>query len=160
MENFLYRGVCEEIFKKNKGLAPKGTSFSRAMKYGTGFKYGTITYGSSERNAVVGHQKDSSQFPTSGISTTPALDRAKYYALENGIYSKGFIYKIDRNLLKQFHVREYRVADSISIPEAPEDDEVILVPEDGGALPNGVVVETIEVFVDQKVIRHPQVDLF
>jgi hypothetical protein len=159
MEDFLYRGVNEEIFKNKKGLAPKGTSFVRAIQYGTGFKYGTITYGASERNAVVSHQKDSSRFPTLGVSTTPIFDRAKYYALSCGSGKKGYIYKISRSMLRQFNVKEYKVAEYLSNPDIPEDNEVILVSKNGD-LSAEVVIEIIEVSNDHKLIKHPQVDLF
>lgn len=159
MEDFLYRGVNEEIFKVKNGLTPKGTSFVRVIQYGTGFKYGTITYGASERNAVVSHQKDSSRFPTLGISTTPIFDRAKYYALSGGSCNKGYIYKISRVALGQFNVKEYKVAEYLSNPDIPEDNEIILVSKNG-ALPVEVVTEIIEVTNDQKMTKHLQVDLF
>jgi len=69
MERFLYRGVNAELYERTEGrLVPKaiGQAFERSLMYGQGFKYGEGTYGTSTQNAVVGHQKDSAAFPTSG----------------------------------------------------------------------------------------------
>jgi len=143
---YLYRGVSEEMHNAKSSLAPKGTSFYRAIKYDQGFKYDSgVTYGSSINNAIVGHQLDSVKFPTSGISTTPFIDRAKIYALNNGKGSKGIIYKIDRTLLSKNKVKEYRVSEYAKFPSIPEDDEVILVAENNGVLPHEVIVDTIPV---------------
>jgi hypothetical protein len=143
---YLYRGVSEEMHNAKSSLAPKGTSFFRTIKYGQGFKYDSgVTYGASVNNAIVGHQLDSAKFPTSGISTTPFIDRARIYALSNGKNAKGIIYKIDRALLSKNKVKEYKVSEYAKSPSIPEDDEVILVVENNGALPHEVIVDIVSV---------------
>lgn len=143
---YLYRGVSEEMHKEGFSLHPKGTSFYRINKYGEGFKYGSgITYGSSINNAVIAHQRDSGRFPTSGISTTPFFERAKIYALSSGEKQKGVVYKIDRSLVLINNVKEYRVADYTKFPNIPEDDEVILVIDNNVPLPSECVIEIIPV---------------
>ena len=143
---YLYRGVSEEMHERGSGLHPKGTSFYRSIKYGEGFKYGSgVTYGSSINNAVIAHQRNSEHFPTSGISTTPLFERAKIYALSGNKKLKGFVYKIDRSLVLKNNIKEYRVADYTKFPNIPEDNEVILVTSDSGPLPWECVIEIIPV---------------
>lgn len=143
---YLYRGVSEEMHNTDAGLVPKGTSFYRTIIVGEGFIVGSgVTVGSSMNNAIVGHQIDSAKFPSSCISTTPFIDRAKIYALSNSKNAKGILYKIDRVLLSKNKVREYRVSEYAESPSIPEDDEVILVAENNGILPHEVIVDTIPV---------------
>ncbi len=74
MQRYLYRGVNSELHKTNGGkLVPKviGVPFKQNVYWGR-FCWGDgRVFGESETNAVVQHQRDSSQNPTSGISTTP-----------------------------------------------------------------------------------------
>ena len=126
MSQFLYRGVSSDIHNKKTALQPKGINFEQGVKYGER-PYGTFTYGESEKNAVVRHQDDSAIFPTSGVSTTLHLERAKYYALGNGKHQKGYVYKIERSKLKDNSVKEFVVKDYVLTPKIPEDDEIILV---------------------------------
>jgi hypothetical protein len=147
MERYLYRGVNAKIHEDTGGkLEPKaiGEPFKRLVKYGH-FKYGEVTYGKSLKNAVVSHQKNSSAYPTSGISTTPFFDKAKVYATNKGKYATGVIYKIDTELLQKAKVRAYKVIDFTVKPALPDDKEIILVAEDFGTLPAEIVVEVIEV---------------
>lgn len=147
MERYLYRGVNSEMHERTEGqLIPKalGHPFKRAGKYGQ-FKYGEITYGKSTKNAVVGHQKDSSSFPSSGVSTTPIFENAKEYATHKGKYSSGYVYKIDTHQLSHAGVEAHIVSEHAPMPSIPEDEEVILVASDYGALPSDIVVEIIKV---------------
>jgi hypothetical protein len=60
MKRYLYRRVNPEMYQSRRGrLEPKaiGKSFKGTVKYGQGFKYGEVTYGSSTKNTVVGHQR-------------------------------------------------------------------------------------------------------
>lgn len=149
---YLYRGISEEMHIKNEGLQPKGTSFYRGIIIGElhdggdGAVIGSgITCGDSIDNAVIAHQRDSKAFPSSGVSTTPFLERAKIYAIHKAKQAKGFVYKIDRVLLAEKGVGEYRVADYATRPEIPEDDEVILVSNNNGVLPQEIVIEVISI---------------
>jgi hypothetical protein len=94
---------------------------------------------------VIRHQLNQEGFPTSGISTTPHLERAVVYARGKSGDSEGFVYKIDRTALTARGVDEFVVARFCS-PSIPEDDEVILVVQGGGAhLPQELIVEIIPV---------------
>lgn len=77
MERFLYRGVNEALHASIKGkLLPKkiGAPFKRHVYYGEEVYYNDgSTYGESEANAVIMHQRNSSKYPSSGVSTTPIL---------------------------------------------------------------------------------------
>ncbi len=101
-----------------------------------------ITFDSSAANAVIRHQING--FPTAGISTTPHFLRAKHYATSGGV-GLGRVFKIDRSLLNKYGVKEFVVTHYATWPCVPEDDEIILVAANYGALPDGIVVETIPV---------------
>lgn len=147
MERYLYRGVNAKMHKDTGGkLEPKaiGEPFKRFVKYGQ-FKYGQVTYGESAQNAVVSHQENSTEYPTSGVSTTPHFENAKAYATHQGKHTSGVVYKIDSELLIKAKVTAYKVIDFITRPAIPEDKEVILVAKDLGPLPDQIVVEVIKV---------------
>lgn len=148
MDRYLYRGVNPDMYDSTGGrLFPKaiGEPFKRAIKYGQGFKYGEITYGKSAKNAIVAHQRDSSAFPSSGVSTTPVFENAETYALHKGKYTSGYVFKIDTERFESAGVIGYDVSEYAPTPAIPEDKEIILVAEDFGALPKYIVVEIIEV---------------
>jgi hypothetical protein len=107
------------------------------------------TWDSSTANAVIRHQLNQEGFPTSGISTTPHVSRACTYARAKDGRSVGYIYKIDRRLLKQHDVQEFVVSDFCA-PSVPEDDEVILITNSGVALAPALVVEVIPVAAIEK----------
>lgn len=144
---YLYRGVGIEFFDKTGGkLIPKvTTSFIYAFKYGDpSNKYGSgTTYGTSATNAVIRHQLNQDGFPTSGVSTTPHIHRAQYYATHGGKYKFGYLFKINRDLLEVNNVSEFAVADYVRQPSVPEDEEVILVHRDFGNLPDEIIAEII-----------------
>ncbi len=148
-ERYLYRGENSQLYKKNEGkLIPKSTNaFLYAFKYGNSdYKYGSGgTYGVSPANAVLGHQMDSKKYPTSGISTTPHFECACNYALGRGEFEIGYVFKIDRELLESNNVKEWLVAQYVTHPSVPEDDEVILVSNDFDILPENIIVEIIPV---------------
>lgn len=156
MERYLYRGVNSEMYESTGGrLEPKaiGKSFKRTIKYGQGFKYGEITYGNSTNNAVVSHQKDSSAFPSSGVSTTSVFENARAYATHKGKFESGYVFKIDTELLESASVSAYVVSEYTKEPAIPEDKEVILVASDCGVLPENIVVEIIKVYTQHSVPR-------
>jgi hypothetical protein len=148
MFRYLYRGVSEEKYNEDgKGLRPYELGpFASGFKLDDGHYLDEgLTLDSSDDNSVIKHQKDSRRYPTSGIFTTPFFGRAKYYALHNGTRTKGYIYRIDRNLLAHHSVREFVVSEYAVDPKVPEDEEVILYVQNGNELPREVIVEAIEV---------------
>ena len=144
--SFLYRGVNPHLYHSTHGLVPRGFGpFEYTfLADGTIEADGSATAGPSEQNAVLRHELGQEGFPTAGISTTPRVERARIYATGGGRYASGYILRIDRTLLAKMGVKEYVVADWIPHPSVPEDAEVVLVANDCGALPPGVVVEVID----------------
>jgi len=97
--------------------------------------------GESVANSVVTHQwKQRGAFPTSGISTSPLFERARYYALHDRQYDSGRVLEFDVSILTSLGVSAYRVADYVPFPAVPEDDEFILVAPGGGLIPESAVV--------------------
>jgi hypothetical protein len=128
-----------------RGLEPKRSgSFSDSACYGEAKYDEGWNYGESEANAVLRHQLDQKGLPTVGISTTPSYERAAYYATFGGRRT-GYVYKIDRESLAAHRVREVVVGAFTPAPSIPEDQEVILVSVNGGALPEALILETSEV---------------
>ena len=123
-----FRGVFEYEFKWGE----------RGAKWGDGG-----TWGTSEKNAVLRHQLNQEGFPTSGVSATPHLERAKVYALHSA--RQGVVYKIRTAEFERLSIRALRVAGTARWPSVPEDDEYILVAADGAAIPSEVIVEVIRV---------------
>ena len=138
-----------QVHTSNGGLLRPKTQGSFTYNFhwdepGATWDSGT-TWDSTANNAVIRHQLNQEGFPTSGISTTPHLERAAVYARGKAGDSAGFIYKIDRTALAAHGVNEYVVSRFCS-PSIPEDDEVILVVQRGGAhLPQELIVEVIPV---------------
>ena len=148
--NFLYRGVNEELYKLLNGeIRPKpekfGHEFSSYVCAGDPHAVcnSGIVAGKSIDNTVILHQWSQKGYPTSGVSTSPIKERAKFYALEDGKYSKGYIYTLSINLLKKHDVTIYRVKDFVTYPAIPEDDEHILVANNFQKIPSDVII-TVE----------------
>ncbi len=150
---FLYRGVNKELHKENDGkLKVKGDKFTH-MFYPSDHLYPSrsIFVGECEQNAVVTHQfaelRTEQEFRSAGISTTPILERAKYYAthISDSVTTDGYVYVIDRSKLDKLEVEQKIVSELVEFPRKPEDEEVILVAKNRGDLPTEIVVETIEV---------------
>lgn len=146
----LYRGVNSDLYEKLEGkLSPKNlnkkfSSFACAgdphAVCGSG-----IEAGESGLNSVILHQWDQAGIPTSGISTSPDIERAKVYAFNDGKYNKGYIFKLSIEKLKDNGVKIYRVNDLIPYPAIPEDDEHVIVSEDFGSIPTSAILEVIEI---------------
>lgn len=146
MTRFLYRGVNQDINRSTGGkLRPKacGEDFERPVHYGEVYYGDGTVYGESERNAVIMHQRDSSKYRTSGVSTTPIYENAVRYATHDG--QSGYVYKIDAGLLEAHGVTAYPVDEHAVKPAIPEDQEVILVASDFGTLPDEIIVEVVAV---------------
>ena len=136
---YLYRALREEEIDAGNILIPKSKGpFRSDRKFGIDmifpFEFDNV------KNAVRQHQWKRRGLSTSGISTTPHLERAKDYNTYN------LIVKIDRHRLTEFGIKEYD-ADKYLRPEeitCPEDDEIILVKEDGGSFPKEIIVNIIK----------------
>jgi len=145
MDSLLYRGVNIKLHNKNNGeLRPKESkSFSKSPEFGCA-EFGNSFWGDNEENAVVEHQQHQAGYPTSGISTTPIIERAGIYAGHDGKYVERIIYVIDPKICVALGVSIYIVSDIVPMPCIPEDKEVILVAADCGVLPKEIVVEIRE----------------
>lgn len=148
LTRYLYRGVNPDLYRSLDGkLRPKreGKRFKSHMYWGNSYWGDASVWGGSERNAVILHQRDSSKYPSSGISTTPVFETAVNYATHNGKYGSGYVYMIDTNLLQTSGVTAYPVDQHAVKPRIPSDQEVILVAGQFGALPEEIIVQVIEV---------------
>jgi hypothetical protein len=123
-------------------LLPKtAAAFVREPEWGAD-EWGNCFWGKNAENAVVHHQQHQAGYPTSGISTTPHFERALFYATEGGKHSVGYVYVIDTDRCREHGVSLYVVNDIVPQPSIPEDEEVILVASDFGALPPEIIIET------------------
>jgi hypothetical protein len=145
-----YRGVNSEMFSlisEGKFIHPKSKEFRINFKHdGVVKRNGSAIHGKSERNAILGQQIDSSKFNTSGISMTPNIERAKYYALYCKENSFGYVLEFDT---KNFDNSEYEfiiVSDIVASPNIPEDSEVILRRFDNSPIPMQLVSNVSKVF--------------
>ena len=145
--SFLYRGISKGRHEQNSGLLiPKDTGpFEYHAKWDEAVWDSGETWDSSATNAVVRHQREQRGLPTSGISTTPHIRRAEFYATQGGKTSEGILYKIDRSILSKHGVTEFVVKEYATSPSVPEDDEVILVLANYGPLPAAIVVAVISI---------------
>jgi hypothetical protein len=124
--DFLYRALRIVEIEKGVTLISKSQeAFIAHPRLGIDTRF-PFMLGETEEHAVRQHQWQQKGYPTRGISTTPHLERAKYYAHENKI-----IVRINRSLLRENQIKEYVVNDLLGpFPQdiaCPEDDEVILV---------------------------------
>lgn len=139
---FLYRGVNTEMHAAFSGeLRPKETKlFLKSPEFGRA-EWGNAFWGENVQNAVIEHQQHQAGYPTSGVSTTPHIARAKFYATNGGKHPTGYIYVVSVKALKSAGVAAYIVSEIVPMPSIPEDDEVILVAQDFGPLPRHIVIE-------------------
>lgn len=145
--DFLFRGASEAFHQASGGLLkPKVQGpFTYEFHWDEpGFTWDSgVTWDPTSTNAVIRHQFNQEGFPTSGISTTPHLERAILYARGRGGTSGGYVFKIDRKALQHHGVAEF-VVSKFCAPSIPEDDEIILVVPNRLHLPSAVVVEVIQ----------------
>jgi hypothetical protein len=146
MKTLLYRGVSEELHVKLNGeLRPKKCHiFSSSPKWDIS-QWDKVYWEESERNAVIEHQQNQVGYPTSGISTTPHIERAKFYATHGGKYSTGYIYVIDRAQCEELGIKVFIVNEVVPLPSVVIDDEVILVAKDFGVLPHSIIIEILKI---------------
>jgi len=141
---YLYRALRPEKINNGCILIPKSQNPFMAhprLEIDTRLPF---QLGEQEEYAVRQHQWQQNGFPTSGVSTTPHFERAKYYGKKQKT-----IVKINRNLLSLHGIKEYIVKDWLKkYPgdiAVPEDDEVILVYEKGGNFPTEIIEEIIKI---------------
>ena len=147
---YLYRGVNEELFNKLNGkLSPKKMYQNFAAYAGAGDPHALcgsgIECGESDLNTVIFHQWEQKGLPTSGVSSSPNIDRARFYALDGGNAKKGHIFKLSIKELIKCGVSIYRVNDLVPIPAIPDDDEHILVAKDFGQIPELAIINVVVV---------------
>jgi hypothetical protein len=138
---FLYRALNRTEITLGNILVPKGQDpFVANPRLAIDTRL-PFVLGKTEEYAVRQHQWKQNGFPTSGISTTPHFDRAKFYARQ------GVVVKIDRRALPNHGIREFSVKVWLcKFPEdiaCPEDDEIILVGEQG-QFPKEIIVEVFD----------------
>ena len=150
---FLYRGESKEMYEKNNGqLIPKGNEFTHVFTPSDHlYPSNSIFVGECEQNAVVTHQSGElmaeQRFQSAGISTTPIFERARFYAIHirGSKTTDGWIYIINRNILRELGIEEKVVSELVEFPSIPEDQEVILVAKDRGTLPKEIIIQMLEV---------------
>lgn len=142
---YLYRGVCEELYEKLGGkLSPKKMNENFATYAYAGDPHAVcgsgIECGESTLNTTIFHQWEQLGLPTSGVSSSPDKERAKFYALSGGKIKKGYIFQLSISKLKESGVSIYNVNDLVPYPAIPEDNEHILVAQDFGSIPEQAIV--------------------
>ncbi len=138
MDDLLYRGInhqqLEDLLSSNL-LKPHGVKFSLGFTHNGDFSFdGSMTYGESAQNAVAMHQKDSGKYKTSGISTTPHLHRAIFYAGGKSNNGDGYILVFEKATLIRKGILLKTVAESVKFPQEAEDSEVIIHCEDNSPI--------------------------
>lgn len=148
VSQFLYRGVSKAFHDANGGLlTPKIQGpFTYTLHWDEpGFTWDSgATWDSTATNALIRHQLNQEGFPTSGISTTPHLDRAIFYTRGRSGGAGGYVFKIDRATLSHHGITEF-VVSQFCVPSVPDDDEVILVVPAVAHLPQQVILEIITI---------------
>lgn len=147
---YLYRGMSLSMYQKLDGkLLPKkvGESFSSIPCAGDPHAVCSsgIVAGDAPINSVVFHQWEQLGLPTSGVSSTPSIERAKFYALSGGGNTEGYIFKMSVKDLVNASVSIYEVNKLVPHPSIPNDDEHILVAENFKHIPEQAIVSVCRV---------------
>lgn len=156
-ENFLYRALRSEEIDAGFILIPKSQREFKALpRLGIDTRLPFIL-GETVEHAVRQHQWQQNGFPTRGISTTPHIHRATFYAQRYQI-----IVRIDRSSLNRFGIKEYVVAELLSKSSqdiaCQEDNEVILVREQDGAWPKEVIDQVLKLDSNGKPCQYGGAD--
>lgn len=136
----LYRALNEKEIEGGNVLIPKSQEpFLAELRFPFMF---SAPLGPTEEHAVRDHQSNG-QYPTRGISTT--FD--KKIAFEKYGSINKVIAVICRSKLKEYEIKEFIVKDTISADYImhPEDEEVVLVQDKDGNLPQEIIIEIIRV---------------
>jgi hypothetical protein len=133
---FLYRALRPTEIKR-RVLIPKKpfTPFVADLMFPQVFP---VRFGKFPEHAVRAQQLDSNKYRTSGVSTTPHLKRAKYYAQRNRHIARIAVKRLAACGVQTFQVSEHVQPSLIT---KPEDDEVILVCPGAKYLPKDIVVD-------------------
>ena len=137
MTRYLYRALRLEEIQAGNILIPKDQdAFLGEPQLDTEDCILPFVLGPTKKYAIRQHQDGSL---TSGISTTPHLDRANFYAARHRT-----IVKINRERLRDFGISEYVVSEYVSTSgmACPPDNEVILV-SDENHFPTEIITEVI-----------------
>jgi hypothetical protein len=102
-----------------------------------------FTLGERSEHAVRAQQWDG-RYPTSGVSTTPHLKRAEYYAQHHRTIASIAVDRLAASGIQMFRVSEHIHS---SLIFAPEDDEVILVCPGAECFPREIIADLIGVSV-------------
>jgi hypothetical protein len=143
--SFLYRGVSEELYQKLGGkLTPKKPNTQFASFACAGEPHAVcgsgIVCGESDLNSVILHQWEQAGIPTSGISTSPSVERAQFYALNGGRVEKGYIFKLGIKQQVAAGVSIYKLNELVPYPAIPDDNEHVLIAEDFGNITESAVL--------------------
>jgi hypothetical protein len=138
----LYRGVDKKTDAANKGrLLPKGNKVEViALCDGRWKADGTIILGPTQSNTARAHQFETGLYGGCGVSTSRSEKVAIKFATGGG-FEDGFVYVIDEAKLVDANVAAWEFADAAE----PYEQEVTLIPLDGKALPQSIVVDKYEV---------------
>jgi hypothetical protein len=135
---YLYRALRADEIEAGCVLVPKGQGpFAAHPRGGVDTRPGT-----SEERVLRRHRWRQRGCPSRGVSTTPHLYRAQFYARPGGVIVELDRRTFDRNWVREYVLKEV-LAHSSEAMTAPEDDEVILVCELEGPLPREIVRRVI-----------------
>ena len=140
---FLYRALRPIEIERGNQLIPKVSGpdeFASEPMFGIDTTF-PITFGGVD-NKVRQHQWMQKGLDTSGLSFTPFLERAKFYAKRNKI-----IVKIDTSNFQELGIKPFDVNEILKHKPndiaVPEDNEMILTYEKGGEFPKEIIHEII-----------------
>ncbi len=139
----LYRALREVEIEQGQ-LVPKGQGpFLDEPRFDYA-RFDDATFGPSSRTATLHHQWQQRGLPTSGISTTPHLERAKFYAQRLRRVAVIPVKGLADLGIQMFRVNEVLGAEHPDLA-VPQDDEHILVYPAGGPFPLQVVANILAI---------------
>lgn len=145
----LYRGINKKADVANSGrILPKGKSVAVAAKLDAQWHLdGKFKIGTCETNSARAHHIETGLYGGCGISCSRSEEKAVEFAT-NGFNEEGYVYVIDETLLASANV----VAHEFPDPLYPDEHEVTLIEQSGGALPPEVIIEKYAVNSEGKRI--------
>jgi len=141
----LYRGINKSADEKNGGkLTPKGRIAEVVPLMDGRWRFdGKFKYGPCQTNTARAHHIDSGLYGGCGISTS-RLEAVAIRFATSDYTEEGFVYVIREDLLAGAGVTAHEFDD----PLEPQEKEVTLIENTGGAIPAEVIVEKYEVTSD------------
>src|SRR6266571_3631237 len=140
---YLYRALRAEEITQGVLIPKSQEPFSALPRLGIDTRL-PFALGATAEHAVRQHQWQQDGFDTRGVSTTPHVGRARFYAATHRR-----IAVIRRDLIAGFGIEEFHVnewlADHQEDIACPDDDEVILVCGTPGPLPAEIIERIISV---------------